>query len=376
MPTGNVNLYVPAGTKDAYQAAETWSGFHIIEYDLQMSVSRDSIAISDTAGSSASFDITSSTNWQVSSGQSWLRVDPVMGMDTSVITFMAEANPDTVSREAILTVSGENVDSLYVVVIQAPRPELSLSTDSLDIGPLEGNTASFNIVSNQDWTAQSDQAWLVPSASAGYKNSVITLTAEANPDTIIREAIIIVYSGQLTPDSIRVIQAPRPVLSLSSNALAIGYQEGSQVIFHINSNTGWTLESDQSWLTANPSSGIRNGEITLTAEANPDAATREAVVTISADGVIAQTVTITQEAALPSGNKEVLSEKIEVYPNPVQDVLHVSGAAGNELIIYDISGQVVFSKRLFNDRETVDLSALPSGSYVINIGNITGKIVK
>ncbi len=73
---------------------------------------------------------------------------------------MAEANPDTVSREAILTVSGENVDSLYVVVIQAPRPELSLSTDTLDIGPLEGNTASFNIVSNQDWTAQSDQAWL------------------------------------------------------------------------------------------------------------------------------------------------------------------------------------------------------------------------
>jgi hypothetical protein len=253
---------------------------------------------------------------------------------------------------------------------------LFLSADSLDIGPLEGHTASFNIISNQEWIAQSDQAWLVPGATSGYKNSLITLTAEANPDTIIREAIIIVFSGQLTPDSIRVSQAPRPVLSLSSNALAIGYQEGSQVAFHINSNTRWTLESDQSWLTANPSSGIRNGEITLTAEANPDAATREAVVTISADGVIAQTVTITQKAALPSGAIETLSEKIEVYPNPVQDVLHVSGAAGSELIIYDISGQVVFSKRLFNDRETVDLSALPSGSYVINIGNKTGKIVK
>jgi hypothetical protein len=375
-PRSSINLYVPAGTKEAYQAAETWSGFNIIEFDLQMSTSEDTLAISDTTGSTALFDITSSTNWQIYSDQTWLTADPVMGMDTASIRLITEANPDTVTREAILTVTGENVPSQTVVVTQAPRPGLSVSSGTLGIGPLEGSMVRFNIVSNQDWTSQSDKAWLKVSSASGHKNAEITLTAEANPDTTAREAIVTVYAGRLTPKTIVVTQAPRPTLSVSSSILVIGSQEGSNALFNITSNSSWTIQSDQAWLAANPSSGNGNFEITLTAEANPDAAIREAIATVSVDGLPSQTVIITQQVARPTGIIEAAQEMIVVYPNPVQDVLYVNGAAGKELILYDIKGLVVFSRSLCNDHETIDLSTLPFGNYIIQIGNMTMKIVK
>ena len=42
---GAIDLYVPAGTMDAYQAAEVWSGFHIIEFGVQLSASPDTLVI-------------------------------------------------------------------------------------------------------------------------------------------------------------------------------------------------------------------------------------------------------------------------------------------------------------------------------------------
>jgi hypothetical protein len=374
--TGAVDLYVPAGTQDAYQAAEVWRRFHIVEFDLQLSASPDTLVIEDTTGSTATFDIQSTTSWQIISDQPWLTAVPAFGMDTAGITLTAEANPDTIAREAIVTVSGENVASQLVIVTQAPRPVLSVSTHVLDIGPLAGSTVRFTIASNQDWTVQSGQTWLAANPSPGNGNGEITMTAEANPDTAAREAVVTIYTGRLTPQTIVVTQAPKPALSVSSGVLDIGSQAGSTAMFNIISNTDWSVQSDQAWLVADPSSGNGNTEIALTAEANPDTAIREAIVTVSADGLPSQIVTVIQEGAMPSGYGDAVQEKIAVYPNPVHDVLYVSGAAGNDIILYDIKGRVIFVKRLCNDHETLDMSAYSPGDYVIKIGNKTVKIVK
>jgi hypothetical protein len=376
LSTASIDLYVPAGTKDAYQAAEVWSGFHIIEFDLQLSASPDTLIMADTSGSNAAFDIRSSTNWQVISGQSWLTANTTIGLDTARITLTAEENPDTTFREAIIKVSGENVPPKFVVINQAPRPALYVSGSVLHIGPLQGSTAKFTIASNQDWTIFSDQAWLAASQSSGNGSGEITITAEANPDTTAREAIVTVYTTRLTPQAIVVIQASRPVLSVSSGMLVAGSQEGSTVRFNISSNQDWTVQSDQPWLAVSPSSGNGNHEITVIAEGNPNTSNREALVTVSAAGLPSQTLTIVQEGELLSGTLDVAHEKIVVYPNPVQEVLFINGATGSDIILYDMKGCVIFSQRLRSDLETVDMSALHYGNYLLKIGNITVKVVK
>jgi len=91
-----------------------------------------------------------------------------------------------------------------------------------------------------------------------------------------------------------------PGFSLSSNAETVAAPDGSTAQVDIHSNTSWTAESDQAWLVVDPTSGSGNGTLTFTAEANPLEAPREATVTVSADDVAPQTVTITQEAGGPS----------------------------------------------------------------------------
>lgn len=66
-----------------------------------------------------------------------------------------------------------------------------------------------------------------------------------------------------------------------------------------------------------------------------------------------------------------------VYPNPVKDKLYVQTSTmiiDTALIIYDLTGRQVLHDKLSNN--TVDVSLLPAGIYVIKIGNKSGKFVK
>jgi hypothetical protein len=461
--TAAIDLYVPAGTREAYQAAQVWRQFHIVDFDLNLSVTPDTLNIADTA-CNRSFNIISSTNWQISSDQPWLTFDPLPGIDTASITFHAETNPDTLAREAVLTIAGENVESKTLVIVQDPKPYLSVSKNTLEIGAFEGNAESFTIHSNQDWTAQSDQTWLKVNPSSGKGYAEIMLSADANPDTLLREAVVTVNTGRLDAQTIVVRQLPKPFISVSTHILFIGAQAGDSTVFTINSNTNWTVASDQAWLTAhtasgngcdtivlsteaNPDTTIRTASITvsadgvtsqvitvrqqpklnvsvstdnmtigaeegsmasfeivsntgwnvqtnqiwlsanvnsgsgsmvieLTANENPDTAAREAIVTVSAEGLTSQSVVVVQDGAKPSGFVERSEEFISLYPNPVKDDLYIKGAAGGELFIYNLEGSLMVSKRICSDAEVISLSSLQTGLYTVIIGNNQSKLIK
>jgi hypothetical protein len=370
-------LYVPSGSKEAYQAANEWKDFiNIVEFDFRLAISTDVLAMSDTAGSTAAFDITSNTEWKVSSDQIWLSISDTSGMNDGAITLTAEANPNTAERNATITVSGLDITPLTISITQAPKPALSVASDSLSIGASEGSMVLLEIFSNTYWTLSSGQAWLTTSQSSGNGDSTINFTAEANPTTATREATIIVSADRVSSQIVIITQSPKLVLSVTSDSLTIGESAGSAVLLGVISNTDWTANADQTWLLTSISSGSGEDTITLTAEANPTYATREAVITVSADGVTTQTVIVTQEAGSPTGIGEVAPIAINVYPNPVNHVVYIDGAAGRVIKIYNSQGQIVLSKSLESNHETADFSSLSFGVYLIQVGNSTWKIIK
>ena len=253
---------------------------------------------------------------------------------------------------------------------------LSVSHNSVAISDTTGSAATFDISSNTEWKISSAPNWLSISDTMGINNDSVILTAEANPNTVERTGLVTV-SGLGTPSqTITVTQAPKPDLSVSSNVLSIGAQAGSTALLNITSNTDWTMNSGQEWLTTSQSSGNGVGTLTLTAEANPTNASREATVTFSADRVSSQTVIVTQDASTPSGISNISSVTFYVYPNPVKDILHINAACGTILVIYNSQGQFILSRCLESDHEILDLSSLPSGVYMIKAGNKTWKILK
>jgi len=85
---------------------------------------------------------------------------------------------------------------------------------------------------------------------------------------------------------------------INKNAVTLQSKEGSTSTVKISSNTVWSAASDQYWLKVIPVYGSSDSIITFIAEANSVSDTRTAKVTISANGVNPQIITVTQ-AGLP-----------------------------------------------------------------------------
>lgn len=66
--------------------------------------------------------------------------------------------------------------------------------------------------------------------------------------------------------------------------------------------------------------------------------------------------------------------KIQVYPNPVADILKVTTATNAKSItIYDISGKLVLSQLAKTSNNEVNMSQLKSGTYLVTVETETGK---
>jgi len=129
------------------------------------------------------------------------------GSNNSTITLTAVANPTTNARTATVTVSGTGVPPQIIAVSQTgAAPVLTVSPNTLSIEAPNNSTKAIVITSNISWTTTSDQKWLTVSSPTGSNNATLTITAQANPITIPRTAIITVSGTGVTDVALNVNQ--------------------------------------------------------------------------------------------------------------------------------------------------------------------------
>jgi hypothetical protein len=92
-------------------------------------------------------------------------------------------------------------------------------------------------------------------------------------------------------------------------------------------------------------------------------------------------ITVFYYAGGGTGNEQATLTEVSVYPNPVTDVLTISGVqAGATLTITSLSGSTVVRKTLADTETTLSVSSLPSGLYFVTVrsgkGTATFKIIK
>jgi hypothetical protein len=103
-----------------------------------------------------------------------------------------------------------------------------------------------------------------------------------------------------------------PSVVVTPSSLNIPATASNTNTFNITTALGWTLVSDQTWLTASSASGTGNTTITLTATANTALAVRTANVTVTGSDATVKTVVVTQNGAAVSD-----------APTPTVDALKV-----------------------------------------------------
>ena len=76
---------------------------------------------------------------------------------------------------------------------------------------------------------------------------------------------------------------------------------------------------------------------------------------------------------------EVKTSSFEVWQNPVSKgnfTLTLEKAMPSEVVIYNLNGQRIMSKRIENKTNTINVNALESGVYFVVVKNTEGKVVK
>lgn len=70
---------------------------------------------------------------------------------------------------------------------------------------------------------------------------------------------------------------------------------------------------------------------------------------------------------------------ISLFPNPTNGHFRIesnTSLVGNSYCIYDLTGKVISSSQIINEKIDIDLSNLPSGIYLLNIGEDLNQIFK
>ncbi len=78
---------------------------------------------------------------------------------------------------------------------------------------------------------------------------------------------------------------------------------------------------------------------------------------------------------------DVRQNKFSVYPNPVTDIINISGDAEiSSVQVYDYSGKLWLAEMPQSRKSQINLSSLPKGNYVVKISsdhkNSSYKIIK
>ncbi|MBN2730576.1 MAG: leucine-rich repeat protein [Bacteroidales bacterium] len=118
-------LYVPFGCKTQYDTSKQWEDFVNIVEMPGIFFSMNSLGI-DSKGGTAQVAISSSTDWSATSDQTWLTVNPSVGLaGIDTITFSTLANPTESMRTAVVRISAKDIDPQTITVTQLGKVEVT-----------------------------------------------------------------------------------------------------------------------------------------------------------------------------------------------------------------------------------------------------------
>ncbi len=284
-----------------------------------------------------------------------------------------DSHPNSLATELV---APQFVNEIFDAAIAYEQKNTLSVTPAIHTVGAAAGAVKFTVVSNCDWTAQSDAPWCEVTPS-GSGNGEITATYSANTGLSQRTANITISADGVSKQIVTVIQAGAAAILEVSPASHDVSAEAGAVNFTVVSNCNWTAQSDAPWCKITSyENEDGEGEITAEYEANQDETERTATITISAiNSDMDITVTIRQEGK-ETGIKFSASDDFYVYPNPTNDqlvVTNISSADGQaNWVLKDLSGRTIKSGDVIvADKTNIYLGKLSPGCYILVISSGT-----
>ena len=226
-------------------------------------------------GGSASLSFIATADWSsLTSVGCWFDISPTQGhagTETFVIT--SGKNDTGAKRTATLTLSCGN-DSKTVTVNQGARvPSLKLSGSQMEFDA-EGAKKIVDVLSNMEWTVESDAQWCSVSPSKGEGNA--TLVVEAPPYTgrTLRETSVTVKGAEGLSAVLTVTQNGVDFFEVNPTEVEVG-ADGGEFSISVESSSKYSISVIPDWISKVSDTG---NTLTFKASANGSTEARSAEI--------------------------------------------------------------------------------------------------
>lgn len=234
--------------------------------------------------------------WEVTAvdniGWPELSVSPSKGDGNGTLVLTTEQNHSSQDRTAELTISTKNGLKQNVTIHQTRSgADLSISQDMFEFSDAT-STQILTIKCNTDWEIlglsdplDDDTNWLKLGQLSGNGDAQVPITVEECFNDTDRHDVLLISAGNLGDNifAITIKQKSKELITLSLDALEQTFTAiGGTKKVKISSNGAWnaTIPFGINWVSITPTSGIGDGEITITCDPNKGA-TLERLTTLT-----------------------------------------------------------------------------------------------
>jgi hypothetical protein len=209
---GNASLTLSAGENPSLQARSCTLTFTARGESRSLAVSQEAarpfLSLSaDTllfvpAGESKSLDVTANMAWTISdlpTAEAWYRVTASGvttggGEGSGIIRITASENPDTSSRTARLTLSGEGLSRTLTLFQPGTPAYLTVPSDTVQLSAA-GESKTVSLLSNLSWQVSGAASWLSVAPPTGKGSRQVALSAPANESAQPKNTTLTVTAG-------------------------------------------------------------------------------------------------------------------------------------------------------------------------------------
>jgi len=280
------------------------------------SIEEDGATI-EARGGTSSFNVSSNTDWEVSSCPDWVTCSPTTGNGSQKVTLSVSRNNSTVSRVGTITVKTKsqtasaagksNLAGLQKTLVPTVLPQsdtFTLTQSGVTITPGstqldftdKASTQRVDIKSDGVWTASVSDSWITVTPTSGDGDATLSVSVTENNEMTARTGSINLTMGE-TVKTIVVTQQCK-YITLSQSALQFT-STGGTLQLSVKSSSTWNVylpDSIKNWVAVSQTSGTGDKDITFYIYDNPSVKKRVGTATVSLANGMKVLVNIAQAA--------------------------------------------------------------------------------
>jgi hypothetical protein len=250
-------------------------------------------------GGSGTVNITAQNRmvWQAKSNVDWISVSPTSGSGEGIVNYQVAPFNELSTRQGTMSIAGKTV-TVFQYGRQMKLESYSETRDwHAHVIPITVNALAIT-----EWDVTPNASWIsVVDSGNGKGGDLVSVAISENPSYKARSGTVLIGTERFT-----ITQEGRTDLTFSvSPAQSAASVEGANGLISVTATPDlpWTATSGANWVTvvASTASGAGNGNIAYSASPNSTLYYRTGSVIVTpeaASGMIAQTHTVTQPAAV------------------------------------------------------------------------------